>query len=410
MNSRVVALEILKEGISNFFISRTSWEKTVRFKDEDRAFIRKIVYGTLRYYFELSKRVDTFLKNPKNTPPYIKNILIMGAYELIEMKTPSYAVVNEYTKISPPKFKGLVNAILRRISEVAEEIDLGTGLPQWLYDRLKSQFGEDLELFLKSIESHEISLRAVNKTRDKIIKDFALNGIGTYPMKFSPWGIKCSDGVDLNTFKQFENGDFTFQDESSQLVGIVVNPQKGERILDAFGGVGTKTTHLIQMEPESLIFYNDLSRSKTSIAMDNFKRLRKMPSKIMNLDILNDEIDEKFDKILVDAPCTALGTIGKHPDLLLRITESDIEENSEMQLRMIDKLWNNLSTGGTLIYSVCTVTKEETDGVIEKFLSSHSGRCVDPFDGIFDFDFNGFGVQLLKWMEGFYISKIIKEG
>ncbi|BBJ28865.1 transcription antitermination factor NusB [Athalassotoga saccharophila] len=410
MNSRIVALEILKEGISNFFISRTSWEKTVKFKDEDRAFIRKIVYGTLRYYFELNKQIDLFLKNPKNTPPYIKSILIMGAYELIEMKTPSYAVVNEYTKISPPKFKGLVNAILRRISEVANEIDLGTGLPQWLYDKLESQFGENFDMFLKSIESHEISLRSVNKSQDEIIGDFISHGIQAYPMHFSPWGIKCPEGIDLNTFKQFENGDFTFQDESSQLVGIVVNPKKGEKILDAFGGVGTKTTHLIQMEPESSIFYNDLSRSKSSIAMDNFKRLRKMPSKIMSLDILNDEIDEKFDKILVDAPCTALGTIGKHPDLLLRITERDIEEKSEMQLKMIDKLWNNLSIGGTLVYSVCTVTKEETDGVIEKFLSTHKGRSVDPFDGVFDFDFNGFGVQLLKWMEGFYISKIIKEG
>lgn len=410
MNPRIVALEILKEGISNFFISRSSWEKTAKFKSQDRAFIRKVVYGTLRYYFEINKNVESFLRNPKNTPLYVKNIIIMGTYELIEMKTPSYAVVNEYTKLSPPKFKGLVNAILRKMSEISNEIDLGTGLPQWLCDKLNSQLGKEFDLFLDSIEFHEISLRAVNKSRDQIIKDFKSHDIEAYPMKFSPWGIKCLDGVDLNTFEQFENGDFTFQDESSQLVGIAANPNKGEKILDAFGGVGTKTTHLIQMEPNSLIFYNDLSRAKTSVAMDNFQRLRKLPSKIMNLDILNDEMDEGFDKILVDAPCTALGTIGKHPDLLLRLSESDIEEKSKVQLRMLDKLWNNLSVGGTMIYSVCTVTKEETDDVVEKFLLTHKARCVDPFDGIFDFGFNGLGVQLLKWMEGFYISKIIKEG
>ncbi len=144
--------------------------------------------------------------------------------------------------------------------------------------------------------------------------------------------------------------------------------------------------------------------------MDNFKRLKKFPSKILTMDIMNSTLNEKFDKILVDAPCTALGTIGKHPDLLLRLTEKDIAEKAQMQLKMLEKLWGYLSEEGEIIYSVCTVTKEETDDVISTFIHNHSDAvCVDPFDGKMNFEFGGLGIQLLKWMEGFYISKIVKK-
>lgn len=409
MKARRVAFEILKAGISNFFISRTSWKKTETLTKADRAFVRKLVYGTLRYYFEIDKNVNMFLKNSKKTPDDLKNILRMGTYELVKMKTPAYAVVNEYTDIASGKFKGVVNAVLRKISEVSNEIDLGNGLPPWLCTVMEKDLGELFPVFLEKSDFHEISLRAVSLLRDRIIEELSKKNVESHPTEFSPWGIKCLNGVDLNDFEQFENGSFTFQDESSQLVGIAANPKSGEKIFDAFGGVGTKTTHIIQIEPASILVYNDLSKSKISIANDNFQRLKLFPSKIMNVDIVKDKFEGKFDKILVDAPCTALGTLGKHPDLILRLNQKDILEKSKMQLEMLDKLWEYVTSGGEVIYSVCTVTKEETDGVISKFIAGHGDAfCVDPFDGKFDFNFNGLGVQLLKWMEGFYVAKIKK--
>jgi len=409
MKARIVALEILNEGISNFFIPRNTWKKTSNLTKQDRAFVRRLVYGTLRYYFEIDKIVDAFLKDAKKTPKDLKNILRMGTYELIGMKIPPYAVVNEYTSIARPKFKGLVNAVLRKISEISDKTCFESGLPPWLYDKLKKDLGDIFPLFLEKNEFHEIYLRSVNKSRDEIIRDLANQNIESYPTHFSPWGIKCIEGIDLDSFEQFENGDFTFQDESSQLVGIVVDPKSGEKILDAFAGVGTKTTHLVQINPKAIVTYNDINKSKISIAMDNFKRMRIFPSKMINTDIINSTLSEKFDKILVDAPCTALGTIGKHPDLLLRLTEKDITEKAQMQLKMLENLWEHLSDGGQIIYSVCTVTKEETDGVISKFIQNHGEAiCVDPFDGKMDFDFEKLGVQLLKWIDGFYISKIVK--
>ncbi len=411
MNARIVAIEILNEGISNFFISRNSWKKTSNFTKQDRAFIRRLVYGTLRYYFEIDKIIATFLKDAKSTPDDLKNILRMGTYELVGMKTPPYAVVNEYTNIARPKFKGLVNAVLRRISEISDKVNFGSGLPEWLYDKLKKDLGDFFPLFLEKNEFHEIYLRAVNKSRDEIIKNLTDHNIESHPTRFSPWGIRCVEGIDLDGFEQFEDGTFTFQDESSQLVGIAVDPKNGERILDAFGGVGTKTTHLIQIALEAIVTYNDINKSKVSIAMDNFKRLKKFPSKILGVDVINGTLNEKFDKILVDAPCTALGTIGKHPDLLLRLNEKDIIEKAQTQLKMLEKLWEYLSDGGEIVYSVCTVTKEETDDVISKFIQNHAEAvCEDPFDGKMNFEFKGLGVQLLKWMEGFYISKIVKIG
>jgi|UniRef100_A0A7V3REF8 16S rRNA (cytosine967-C5)-methyltransferase len=409
MKARKIALEILKEGISNFFVSKSSWKKAEDLSSEDRAFVRKLVYGTLRYSISLDKEIDIFLKNPRATPDEIRDILRMGTYEIVEMRVPAYATVNEYTKIASNNFKGLVNAVLRRISENSSRIDLGSGLPQWLLDLLRKDLKDDFNAFLKKAEYHEISVRAVGRSRDELKKEFEDQNIESYPMNFSPYGLKCPNGIDLNAISAFEKGHFTFQDESSQMVGISLKPEAGEKILDAFGGVGTKTTHLIQMEPEALIYYNDLNKSKISVAEDNFRRLRLSPYEVMNVDILNGSFDRKFDKILVDAPCTALGTLGKHPDLLLRIKPQDVASKSEMQIEMINKLWNVLVDGGMMIYSVCTVTKSETDGVISKFLADHlEARAVNPFEKDFNFEFNGYGVQLLNLMEGFYISKIIK--
>ncbi len=332
MNARIVALEILNEGISNFFVSRNSWKKTSNLTKQDRAFVRRLVYGTLRYYFETDKIIGTFLKDARKTPNDLKNILRMGTYELVGMKTPPYAVVNEYTSIAKPKFKGLVNAVLRRISEMSDELNLGSGLPKWLYEKLQRDLGDAFPIFLERNEFHEIHLRSVNKPRDEIIEDLKKHDIESYSTHFSPWGIRCAEGIDLDSFEQFENGNFTFQDESSQLVGIAVNPKSGEKILDAFGGVGTKTTHLVQIEPKAVV------------------------------------------------------------------------------TKMLEKLWGYLSEEGEIIYSVCTVTKEETDDVISTFIHNHSdAACVDPFDGKMNFEFGGLGIQLLKWMEGFYISKIVKK-
>ncbi len=409
MKARKIALEILNNGISNFFVSPSIWKMTDSLTEQDRSFVRKLVYGTLRYSLSIDREVSKFLKDPKRTPEDIRSILRMGTYEIIEMRIPAYATVNEYTKIAPLKFKGLVNAVLRRISEHATDIKIDSGFPEWLIALLNKDLKEDFEIFLSKSEYHEISLRVTRKTREELEKIFADRSVESYPMKFSQLGLKCPDGTDLKALSSFENGDFTFQDESSQMICSVVNPKPGEKILDAFGGVGTKTTHLIQVEPRSVIYYNDLNRSKTSAAIDNFKRLKLFPSKIMNTDVLSDKFDEKFQKILVDAPCTALGTLGKHPDLLLRLKPEDVKEKSQTQFKMLERLWNLLESHGEMIYSVCTVTKDETDSVISEFLQMHpEAKAIDPFDGKFDFKFNGLGVQLLKFMEGFYISKLVK--
>lgn len=405
MNSRKIALDILQESVSNSFVSKDIWKKADRLSRADRGFVRRIVYGTLRTSLSLDREINRFLKNPGRTIPMLRNILRMGAYEILEMNVPAYATVNEYTEMAQQRFKGVVNAVLRRISESAAAIDLGHSLPDWLYSMLKKDLGEDTELFFENTDHHELSLRAVNVDRDELTEELS-ETVNCEPMKYSKWGVRCTDGMDLGG-ELFKRGDFTFQDESSQMVGIAAAPKPGERILDAFGGVGTKTTHLIQMEPEAVIHYNDISQSKSSIASENFRRLSLRPFKMTSIDVLKGDFGGFFDKVLVDAPCTALGTLGKHPDLLLRLKNGDVEEKARIQLAMLERLWNSVKPGGTVIYSVCTVTKLETDEVVEEFLKGHDdAKCADPFNG--RFGYSGLGVQLLEYMEGFYIAKLLK--
>ncbi len=407
MNSRRIALKIFEEGISHSFISKDLWKLTDPLSKADRDFVRKIVYGTIRFLFAIDREVDSLLKEPRKTPKNVRNILRLGVYEIFETHVPVYATVNEYTQIAPQKLKGLVNAVLREISKSADKTKLSPSLPNWLYNILEKDLGKDMNIFLDKSKGHELSLRAVKMERKELLNEL-FSVVDCYPMNYSPWGVICKKGANLEN-DSFRRGNFTFQDESSQLVGISISPKPGEKILDACGGVGTKTSHLVQIERKANVIYNDVNKLKMSAARSNFQRLGLFPEKMMSFDVLKYEAGsgDQFDKVLVDAPCTALGTLGKHPDLLLRLNQSDVEEKAKIQLKMLEKLWNAIRPRGELVYSVCTVTKAETDDVIFKFLSQHKDAvAIDPFDGEFPFDFNGLGVQLLKHMEGFYISKI----
>ncbi len=407
MKSRKVALEILERGLKKSFISKEEWDKLSKLDKRDRDFVRKLVYGTVRFTPLLDEALGKFLKKPTKTPFKVKNILRMGTYEIVFLRVPFYATVNEYTDLAPKKMKGLVNAVLRKVasSDVHIDISFSKGLDEWL----KEELGDDFELFLKRSMSHRLSLRSVKVSRDKL-RGMISEKVKCRYMEFSPWGLTCDEGEDLRN-ELFEKGMFTFQDESSQLVAIALSPQKGERILDACGGVGTKTTHILQISPFSHVVYNDVNKEKRKAAKANFERMKLFPNETKNVDLLGVtyELGDAYDKILLDAPCSALGTVGKHPDVLLRITPAEAKKNARRQLAMLENVWPLLKKGGVLIYSVCTVTNAETDGVMKEFLRRHDdAKTVDPFDGMYEFKFNGLGVQLLKYMEGFYLSKIVK--
>ena len=409
MKARRIALKIFENGVESAFLPKELWKTTDGLNEKDRDLVRKLVYGTIRFLPSIDKSLEKFLKKPSKTPKRVKNILRLGLYEIEFLRIPAYATVNEYTNLTPVKFKGLVNAVLRNAARKGN-VEKRTSLPDWLYEMLKRDLGEGFEHFLTNTLSHPLSLRSVKVPRERLKKDLT-SLLECEEMKYSPWGLKCSKGRDLKG-KLFEEGMFTFQDESSQMVAVALSPQKGEKILDACGGVGTKTSHIIQISPNSYVTYNDISEEKRKIALSNFKRMNLMPNEFWSVDILRDDLSHlknSFDKILLDAPCSALGTVGKHPDVLLRLKEEDVKEKAAVQLRMMEKMWDLLKKGGTLIYSVCTVTRLETDDVVSVFENSHDdAKIVDPFEGKYDFRFNGFGTQLLEYMEGFYISKIVK--
>ncbi len=407
MKARRIALEILERGLKNSFLHREEWVKLSKLDKRDRDFIRKLVYGTVRFTPALDENIEKLLKKPSKTPEKVKNILRMGAYEILFLRIPSYASVNEYTALAPQKMKGLVNAVLRKVSR--ECLPLKYSFSRELDEWLKKELGNDFHIFLEKSISHSLSLRSVKISRE-YLKELLKEKVRCRDMLFSSWGLVCDEGEDLQG-ELFEKGFFTFQDESSQLVTVAIAPHADEIILDACGGVGTKTSHIVQISPESSVVYNDINADKQKMARRNFKRMGLFPSEMKEVDLLKEteRLGNTYDKILLDAPCSALGTVGKHPDVLLRFTPEKAHENAEKQLKMLNALWPFVKRGGYVVYSVCTITEEETNGVVSTFLNVHEdAKVLYPFENLYDFDFNGFGVQLLKYMEGFYIAKIAK--
>jgi 16S rRNA (cytosine967-C5)-methyltransferase len=372
----------------------------------ERAFLAEIVYGIQRH----RNKLDFIIRNHSHKPledidPQVLDLLRMGVYQLSEMGVPAHAAVNETVDLARKRLRGgaasFINAVLRNVSRSLGEMSWPTrddthvyletiySHPSWMVDYfiqcMDADEAEKLCAANNSVAGMTLRVNPLRAEREALISDIERQGGRAFP---SPRLEEAIIGVSAPRellLQLLENGSCTIQDESSMVVAHAVQAEWGEVIVDACSAPGGKATHLAQLGGDGC----------QVIAMDiNARRLEALKNLATRLGLNNiipvagdasqaeRHIEILADAVLVDAPCSGLGTLRRKPELKWRRRREDLGKMADIQLSILEGCSGIIREGGRLIYSVCTFTREETTDVLSRFLSRNpSFRLDDPSQG-----------------------------
>jgi 16S rRNA (cytosine967-C5)-methyltransferase len=403
---REVALMVLNDVNHDGSFANISLKEHLRshtLDSRDTAFISRLVYGTLEKQIAIDLILDK-LANMKKVDSKVKNILRMGAYQILFMdKVPDSAACNEAVKQCKAQgffgLRGFVNGTLRNLSRrkeellnldnnfsVAEKLSIKYSYPIWLTDKWLKDYGpETTEAIMKPLESENgVSIR-VNTSRITKAK---------LKEKLQAAGVKVLDGIhmkealfvsgigDMENNELFKEGLFTVQGESSMLDTHIVDPQAGEIILDACSSPGGKAIQMAEhMGGKGKVIAWDIHSHRLNLIKLNAQRMKTEIIELMLMDaaVLHSQWKDKFDRVLVDAPCSGLGTVHKKPDIKLNINPEGLKELSDLQGKILDACSKYVKPNGVLVYSTCTINLDENQEVVMDFLKSHPGfKLEDP--------------------------------
>jgi 16S rRNA (cytosine967-C5)-methyltransferase len=370
----------------------------------DRALLTELVYGTLRWRGKIDARLNLYFRRSlDNSDPFIRNLLRVAFYQLLFLdRIPDYAAVNEAVQLAKAhggnKVAGFVNAVLRnflrekdRTAELQPTNDWQAALanehshPQWLINKWLDYFGrkETEALMRANNEMAPLVLRvnSCKSSREAMLALLLRSGVSAAATRWSPVGIWVKSRSAVDQLPGFQEGLFQVQGEASQLVSYLLSPQKGERILDACAAPGGKATHIAELMADTgEVIALDKLEKRIGKIRENAARLGLASLRAAKADIrhpLPPELRGPYDRILVDAPCSALGTLRSHPEIKWHRNQSDIKRLVHLQKHIIDQVAHYLKPGGVVVYSSCTLTKDENEAVVEDFLEHHKEFVLD---------------------------------
>ncbi|AVQ47242.1 16S rRNA (cytosine(967)-C(5))-methyltransferase RsmB [Clostridium botulinum] len=439
-NAREVALDVLKavlyEGAYSNIVLNKKLNKS-NLKDNDKALITEIVYGTLKYKETLDIIIQSYLKNPiKTMDKNIANILRITIYQIRYLdKIPSFAAVNEAVEMSKKisiKYSKLVNGVLRNYIRTyknkkfyddrnnLEKFSFIYSCPKWLIKMFISQYGiETAEKILKGLnERPNITVRVNNL---KIDYDEAFEKLDEYGYNIEegyicPEAIQIIKGKNIEKNPLFIEGDITVQDESAMLVAPSMELTEESIVLDLCSAPGGKTTHISEIiNNKSKVYAYDVHQHKLSLIQENAKRLgiKNIETDVCDAAVFNKELKEIAHRVLMDVPCSGLGIIRKKPEIKWTKNEKEIKNIIDIQRKIMNNGASYLKKGGILLYSTCTLNKEENEENINWFLKKHKNFKIEHLyygdvDNII-YHKEGF-VSILPndKMDGFFIAKLKK--
>jgi 16S rRNA (cytosine967-C5)-methyltransferase len=373
--------------------------KAATLNERDRALLTELTYGTLRWRGNIDGQLSRYLRQPlAKTDPLIRNLLRVSVYQLRFLdKIPDYAAVNEAVELarnhSGGKSAGFVNAVLRnflrgkdRVIALAPKDESVAGLavtyshPEWLVKRWIDEFGAEAAKTLMRANNQRATLvlrvNYLKSTREKLLDRFLEAGIKAEATQWSPQGISVLSGPAVDKLPGFAEGYFQIQGEASQLVTYLMAPLSGERILDACAAPGGKSTHLVEfMKDEGELVAIDTSARGIAKIRENVARLGLKSLRALSADAsaeLADIVRGPYDRVLVDAPCSGLGTLRGHPEIKWHRDENDIRRLSRLQSKVLSRVAGYLKPGGVLVYATCTLSPEENEEIVESFRAHHN--------------------------------------
>jgi 16S rRNA (cytosine967-C5)-methyltransferase len=444
---RAICLDILnriKEADSHLDRLLTdSFKRYRQLTPLDRAFLTELTYGVIRWREKLDWVIRHFSQVPfEKIELEILNTLRLGLYQILFLsRTPFSAAVNESAELAKRTRgkggAGFVNAVLRssirqkdeiRYPEIAEDpilhISVGQSHPLWLVQRWVKEMGVEETLrvckFNNQISPLTLRINTLKMNRKDLIEKLKQEELKPFPTTYSEEGIILIDPPPTSELPFLKTGLYIIQDEASQLVTSILEPKSGERILDACAAPGGKTTHMAQkMENLGEIYALDLSKRKLDLIEEICQRLGIKIAKAIKADATGPLPISKglvFDRVLADVPCSGFGTLRRNPDLKWRRGEEDIKRLTEVQSSILRNLSGYVKDGGILVYSTCTVFREENENVVEKFLDEHREFCLDQISkNLLERCHSFIQRNILKTfpprdgMDGFFVARLVKQ-
>jgi 16S rRNA (cytosine967-C5)-methyltransferase len=402
-DTRLLAVKTLIEVLSGEARPKKAVDLLSRPLDKrERAFLMEIVYGVLRFRDTLDWILSHFLKDPAKAGDFTLNNLRTALYQIYFMRVPDWAVVNESVEVEKASSSAvsgskpqLVNAVLRnllrqkarfeipiRCEDPLSDIAINTSHPKWLVKRWIRRFGEDgarrLAEANNRIPPMTIRVNSLRTTREGLLSLLADHAVEAAPTEFSPDGITLREVRSHNELA-FAHGLFAVQDEASQLITYLLDPKPKEKVLDACAAPGGKTTHIAELMGDSgEITAVEKDGKRIALLRDNIGTHGIRSVIIINQDIGELRGEGPFDRILLDAPCSATGVIRRNPDIKYRRRAKDLGEYRAKQIQLLQAASRLLKEGGRLVYSVCSIEPEEGEQVVNELLkTSGEFRIID---------------------------------
>ena len=397
--------------------------------DRDKALTQAMAYGVLRWFWRLDWLLSQLLQTPlKKRDTDIQSSLLLGLYQLLEMRIPDHAAVAETVKLANQLKKAwakkLINGVLRNflrhrdslLASMQRHVVARTAHPQWLLSQLQHDWPQQWEAITAANNANPPMCLRVNTTlhdRASYLARLTENGIKATTANHTEAGLVLAEPLSVTRLPDFAQGAVSVQDAAAQLAAQLLNVQAGDRVLDACAAPGGKTAHILERQPRlAELLALDLSPERLQRVDDNLKRLG-LHATILAGDASQPSSwwDQRpFDRILLDAPCSASGVIRRHPDIKLLRRVDDLSQLARLQTQILNALWPLLKSGGILLYATCSVLQQENSQQIQHFLTTHDDARLVPINAAWGHEQQA-GRQILPGedgMDGFFYACIHK--
>lgn len=405
--------------------------------EQDRPLLQELCFGTCRHYPQLNAYVECLVDKPLRAKDSdIQALLLLGLYQLLHTRIPDHAALGETVEVTrflkKPWATSLVNGVLREFQRDLEERDkkqrdkakldklLGQNLafqtnhPAWIEATLRKNWPNQLEQIIAANNSHPPFTLRINTQKISrneylaLLRDVEINASAT---QFSPYGITLEQPCDPRKLPLFSEGLVSVQDEAAQLSADLLQLSPNMTVLDACCAPGGKTGHILECEPSAQVTALDADERRLGRVRENLNRLG-VSAKVICGDGTKTDwwSGELFDRILLDAPCSATGIIRRHPDIKVLRTPEELDKLGELQAKLLKNLWPLLKPGGSLVYATCSVMPKENTHIVEAFLKRTKDAQCDELQESWGIA-QPYGRQLLPSItghDGFYYARLRK--
>ncbi len=413
--------QVLEQGQS---LSTVLPEFQQKVSDKDKALLQEICFGVMRVLPQLEWFINQLMAKPLKGKQRIFHYLIMvGIYQLMHTRIPAHAIlaetVNGATDLKRPQLKGVINGVLRQFQRQQQLLieqannNIGQYLhPKWLLERIQKAYPQNWQAIVDANNQKPPMWLRVNQLYHTANEYFALLKEANIEAELDirqASAIRLLSPCPVSALPGFQQGWVTIQDRSAQGCAELLTPRDGESILDLCAAPGGKTTHILEIAPKSKVLAIDIDEQRIKRVKENLQRL--------NLNAVVKTGDgrlphewasgEQFDRILLDAPCSATGVIRRHPDIKWLRRNEDIEQLVILQAEILNAIWPYLKQNGTLVYATCSILPQENSEQIKAFLARHTDAVLSETGNS-----GTLGTQIIPESaggDGFFYARLTKQ-